>query len=94
MIHIIIGIVITAGFLALVDYTRKHALRIVWWQWVLTVLGFAYTTFVLEMIASFLAEDAARAALVMGVIFGFIAVVWGVLLARFVFGKVGGNHVG
>ena len=85
MVHIIIGVVITAGFLFLVDYTRKHSLHIAWWQWVLTVLGFAYATFVLEMIAGFLEEGAARAALVMGVIFGFIAVVWGVLSARFVF---------
>jgi hypothetical protein len=87
MVHIIIGAVITASFLLVKDYARKRGLRITWWQWVLTVLGFAYTTFVLEMIVSFLAEGSPKAAVVMGVIFGFFAVVWGVLLARFVFKK-------
>lgn len=85
MVHIIIGGLVTAGFLLLVDYSRKRALCVAWWQWILTISMFLYTTFVLEVIVSFLDEGSARAALVMGVIFGFFAVVWGVLLARFVF---------
>jgi len=61
------------------------------WQWILTILGFLYATFVFELINSFLSEGAPRAALVMGIITGFVAVVWGVLLGRFVFFKKAGK---
>ena len=85
MVHILIGAGAMFGFLVVVYYARIRKLSVVWWKWVLIVLGFLYAVFVLEMIASFLQEGAPRAALVMGVILGFIAVVWGVLLARFAF---------
>ncbi len=62
MVHIIIGGLVTAGLLLLVDYSRKRALGIAWWQWILTLSMFVYTTFVLEMIVSFLDEGSARAA--------------------------------
>ena len=87
MIHLLIGAVSTLGFLAVANFVRVRKLSVVWWKWVLTVLGFLYTVFVLEMITSFLQEGAPRAALVMGIILGFIAVVWGVLLARFAFAR-------
>ncbi len=85
MAHIIIGAFLMAGFLSLTDYVRRHKLRIVWWKWAITILGFFYVLFILEMIISFLSEGAGKAALVMGTILGLTAVVWGVLLARFVF---------
>ncbi len=87
MSHLLIGAVIAAGFFLLLNKIKKHNMRLTWWQWILTILGFLYTTFVLELINSFLSEGAPRAALVMGIITGFIAVVWGVLLGRFVFFK-------
>ena len=87
MAHFFIGVLSAACFLFLVEYSRKHGLHIKWWQWILTLLCFAYFIFVLEMIVSFLAEGAGRAALVMGVIFGFLGVVGAVLLSRFVFKK-------
>lgn len=85
MAHIIIGSIITAVLISLLLHARKKHLRISWWQWILTVLGLVYTGFVLEVIISFLEEGAARAALVMGLALGFIAIVWAVLLGRFVF---------
>lgn len=90
MVHILIGAGAMLGFLGVVNYARARKLWVGWWEWGLTVLGFLYAVFVFEMIASLLQEGAPRAALVMGVILGFIAVVWGVLLARFVFGKKSG----
>ena len=87
MIHLLIGAVAMLVFLGLVNYVRVRKLTVVWWKWLLTVLGFLYAVFVLEVIVSFLQEGAPRAALVMGVTMGFIAVVWGVLLVRFVFTK-------
>ena len=87
MAHLLIGAVAMLGFLAVANFVRVRKLTVVWWKWVLTVLGFLYAVFVLEMIVSFLQEGAPRAALVLGFILGFIAVVWGVLLARFVFAR-------
>ena len=85
MTHLILGAVIMAGFFLLRDYLRKKAIQLNWWQWLLTVLGLLYSLFVLEVIYGFLAEGAPQAALVMGLVTGIVAVIWGVLMARFVF---------
>jgi hypothetical protein len=85
--HILFGALATAGFLALVDRSRRIGLPVSWWQWLLTVLGILYAVFVLELIYGFLGEGAPQAALVMGLVTGIVAVVWGVLLRRFVFKK-------
>jgi undecaprenyl pyrophosphate phosphatase UppP len=87
VVHIIIGALMMAGLLLLVDFTRKRDLSVVWWQWLLTVLAFAYATFVIEVVVSFLAEGSPKAAVVMGMMLGLAAVVWGVLLSRFVFNQ-------
>ena len=76
-----------AVFLILVDFSRRKKIRINWWQWLFTILGFVYTGFVLQMIVSFSSEGSPKAALIMGLIFGFFAVIWGVLLGRFVFNR-------
>ena len=85
MIHIVIGAAAAAGFVALVYFARINKRQIRWWQWLITLLAFSYAVFVLEMVVSFLEEGAARGALVMGLILGFLAVIWGVLLGRIVF---------
>ena len=91
MANLIIGSVATAGFLWLVHYVRQRNKRLVWWNWVLVILGFTYAVFVLEVIVAFVEEGSAQAAIVMGGILGFMAVVWGVLLGRFVFGRAAGK---
>ena len=87
MVHILIGASAAAGFSTLVFFSRTRWKKIHWWQWLLTLFAFAYTTFVLELVISFLEEGAARGALVMGLVLGFIALIWAVLLGRFVFKK-------
>ena len=87
IIHILIGALAMAMVFFLVDYVRKNNVSVTWWQWLLTALGIMYTTFVVELIAGFLGEGAPQAALVMGLVTGIVAVVWGVLLSRFVFNK-------
>jgi ABC-type uncharacterized transport system permease subunit len=87
MAHLIIGSLLTAIFISLILHARKKHLRITWWQWLVTILGLLYTGFVLEVIVSFLEEGAERAALVIGLILGFIAIVWAVFLGRFVFAR-------
>jgi len=85
MAEMVIGGVAAAGFILLVQSVRSRALTVTWWQWGLTVLGFLYGVFVLEVVVSFLEEGTPKGAAVMGTILGFVAVVWGILLARFVF---------
>ena len=85
MANLMIGAIAAAGFILLMNYARRRELKLSLWGWLVTVLGFVYGVFVLEVIASFLAEGSPRAAVVMGSLLGFVAVVWGVLLGRFVF---------
>jgi hypothetical protein len=87
MTNLIIGAVVMAGFLLLVNYVRARRLRLAWWHWALIIAGFLYAVFVLEVIVGFLEEGSAQAAVVMGSILGFVAVVWGVLLGRFVIAR-------
>jgi hypothetical protein len=87
MVELVLGAVAAATFLVLVQYAKSNALRVRWWQWVLTGLGFLYAVFVVEVVLEFLREGTPKGAAVMGTILGFIAVVWAVLLARFAFTK-------
>jgi len=85
MVHFFVGVVATVGLWLLATYARRKELQLKWWQWALTVMGIAYAVFVIEVIIGFLAEGEPRAALVMGILTGIFAVIWGVLLSRFVF---------
>jgi hypothetical protein len=87
IVHLVIGAVAAAALFVLVQFVQKNDLVISWWQWLLTVLGLLYVVFVLEVIAGFLGEGVPQAALVMGLMTGMVAVIWGVLLGRFVFSK-------
>jgi len=84
MAHLIIGSLLTALLILLILHARRKHVRISWWQWTLILLELVYAGFVLEVIVAFLEEGAGRAALVMGLVLGFIAVVGAVLLGRFV----------
>lgn len=83
MANFLIGAAAAAAVLILVDYLRKQEAVLAWWEWLLTVLGVIYAAFVLEVIVEFLQEGTTQGALVMGVILGLAAVVWGVLAARY-----------
>lgn len=89
IVHLLIGALAMAGFLLLVDCARKNQLDLKWWSWLLTVFGIVFAVFDLEMIVGFLFEGAPQAALVMGGGTSIFAVIWGVLLYRFVFNKQG-----
>ena len=87
MVYLLIGAASMAGFWSLIRHAQKYKLPIKWWQWLLTTFCFIYAVFVLTTIVSFLEEGTIRGALVMGMIMGIIAVIWGVLLGRFVFSR-------
>jgi hypothetical protein len=85
MAELFVGAAVAIGFYLLVQYTTTRKLTVKWWQWLVTVLGFLYLVFVLEVIVSFLREGTPKAAMVNGAILGFVAIVWAVMLLRFVF---------
>lgn len=89
VVHLIIGACAAATVLVLIEYARRAGLKLAWWQWILTVLAVIYAVFVAELIVGFLDEGSAQAAAVMGLITAIPAVIWGVLLARFVFRRSG-----
>lgn len=65
-------------------HVRNKKLMIQTGGWILISLALLYTLFVLEFIVAFLKEGAMQAALVMGGIFGFLAILVWVLIKRFV----------
>ncbi|MFC1514059.1 hypothetical protein ACFL5P_03505 [candidate division KSB1 bacterium] len=85
MAYFFIGAAVTASLFLTNSYVKNNEIKVSWWQWALTFLGFAYTTFVLAVIVEFLFEGSVKGAVVMGTLMGFVAIVWGVLLKRFVF---------
>ena len=85
LFHLIVGIIATAAFIWLYSYVQKTGKTVKGWQWLLTVLGFAYAILVLEVIYGFAAVGEPQAALVMGLVTGIVAVIWGVLMGRLVF---------
>jgi len=85
MFNLFLGALAVAGLFLLINHTRSQELDVTWWQWVLTILGLIFAVFTVEVIAAFYSEGEVQAALVMGLIFGMITVIWGVLLGRFVY---------
>ncbi len=87
IVHLLIGALTTGTIWFLSGYADRNQITLIWWQWVVTILGVLYSAFVLEVIFGFLVEGVPKAALVIGLITGIAAVIWGVLLGRFVFSK-------
>ncbi len=87
MTNLAIGAIAAAGFSMLLSYARRQGLKISPLGWAVTVLGFVYGIFVLEVITGFVEEGSPQAAVVMGSILGFMAVIWAVLLGRLVFSR-------
>ncbi len=87
MFDIIIGIVIAIGFIFYINHLKTKNNILKWWHWIVIILWFFYSAFVIKMIESFIAEGAPKAALIMGLIFGFISILWAVLFNRIVIPK-------
>ncbi len=84
MWNFLIGAGASTGFLILAHHVKTRCEPLRWWGWSLALSGVLYGAFVLAMVVAFLEEGTPKAALVQGVVFGLPAVLWGVVLARFV----------
>lgn len=87
IVDLLLGAMAMWILIYLADYAQQQELNLKWWHWTLTILAILYTIFVIEVMLGFLGEGEVKAVSVMGFILGLIAVVWAVLLARFVFSK-------
>lgn len=84
MIHLLVGLFFGGLVVWLVFFLRSNQIRLKWWHWLLGLILFVYFLFIAELIISFLEEEAVRGALVIGVIFGFIGLVGGLLFWRLI----------
>ena len=87
MTNLLIGAGAMATVMLVAGYARRHKLELGWLQWLPTLLAIMYATFVVLLVVGFLEEGAVQAALVMSLIMGVPAVIFGVLLFRFVYGR-------
>jgi len=86
-VHILIGCLCTSVISYLIYYANKKHIKLKVWQWFIVIIEVLYIAFVLELIAGFIEEGSGRAALVMGLIFGLLALIGAVLIMRFIFSK-------
>ncbi len=84
MPEIIIGMLVALAAVLIVLYVRKNEIKLRIGSWALVAFSLLYSLFVLALIISFLKEGANQAALVMGGVFGFFAIIIWVLLIRFI----------
>jgi hypothetical protein len=75
-------LVLTLGMIII--HINKKGLKVRIGGWIFIGFTLGYSLFVLELIISFIKEGANQAALVMGGIFGFLAIILWVLLVRFI----------
>lgn len=92
MPEIIVGMLIIIALVWIIIYVRNKKLRLRNIDWVLISLALLYSLFVIELIISFLKEGASQAALVMGGIFGFIAIIFWVMIKRFLLTEKSSEH--
>ncbi len=83
MFGILIGILVSIGFVIFLNFKKSENISLKWWNWIIVIAWFLYDVFLLKMIESFILENALKAALVMGLFFGFIALIWAILVFRF-----------
>lgn len=84
---LLIGAAVMAAFMIVVAKINKSKLQVPIWKWLFMILGFIYFVFVLLVIEEFLVEPKPQAALVIGGPLAVIAVIWGVVISRLVFGS-------
>jgi uncharacterized membrane protein len=83
MLEIMVGMLIIIALAWIIIYVRNKKLMLQKGGWILISLALLYSLFVTELVISFMKEGTPQAALVMGGIFGFIAIIFWVLIKRF-----------
>lgn len=87
LLHLLTGVFCTSLVFSIVLYASSRNKRFTVFNWVLIMAVILYLAFIIEMIAGFIEEGAPQAALVMGSIFGSVAVIGAVLVSRLIIFK-------
>ena len=82
--EILSGMLLVLALGMIILRIKNNSLKVRVGGWALIGFALGYSLFVFELIISFIQEGANQAALVMGGIFGFFAIIIWVLLVRFV----------
>ncbi len=80
------GILACLAVLGLKAWLEDKGIPMLWWKWLLVITWMAFAGFTLAFIGTSLGEGEPRAALVGGIIFGVICLVFGVGLWRLLAG--------
>lgn len=84
LIHIFTGALCASLFFLVFFYAGKRNKKFTVFNWIFITAEIIYLAFIIEMTAGFIEEGAPKAALVMGSIFGSIAVIGAVLVSRLI----------
>ncbi len=87
MVEFFLGGLITSGFILFYSHTRKNGMKISIFQWMIIIAAFVYLSFVSATVVEFVEEGTFKGAAVIGCIMGFAAVIWGILINRFILTK-------
>ena len=82
--EIITGMFVALAFVAIILRIRNNSIKVSIGGWAFIGFTLGISLFVIALIISFLKEGANQAALVMGGVFGFFAIIIWVLLIRFI----------
>jgi ABC-type multidrug transport system permease subunit len=87
MLNLFLGAITVVAFVLLFNYLQKNGIVLKWWGWLLTILGLLFALLTVATILGFIGEGFPMAALVIGGMLTVAAVIWGVVMARFVYKK-------
>jgi hypothetical protein len=87
MAEILAGMIVMLALGWIILHLKRNNTKLRIGEWALVGFALLFSLFVMELIISFIREGAGRAALVMGGIFGFLAVILWVLISRLVLYK-------
>lgn len=87
LVHLLTGALCATLLFLSIIYLKPVPGKVSITKWLIIVAEIMYLGFVVEMVAGFIDERALQAALVMGSIFGTIAIIGAVIIYRFIFLK-------
>lgn len=83
--ELLFGILAGAAWLLLVRHARKRRLAVPWWGWVLSFGLILHSSMTLVLVWNFVLAGSGKVAFLLGAALTAIAIVWGRLIARFVY---------
>ncbi|MDT8402106.1 MAG: hypothetical protein RQ743_10455 [Bacteroidales bacterium] len=84
LLHLFTGVISTSLLFLVILFARSRNKKFTALNWFFIIAEIIYLAFIIELVAGFIEEGAPQAALVIGSIFGSVAVIGAVLVLRFI----------